>query len=81
VTVIGGTDDRPGWVDVRPDTDGNMVVEHADSTIAISLELLLAGESAGLTLDGNVIVFGGVARYRPVKWDLDMQALICWRVT
>ena len=74
------TDDRPGWVDVRPDTDGNAAIARADPVIAVSLELLLAGESAGLTLNGNVLVFGGAVRYRPAKWDLDAQALICWRV-
>lgn len=74
------TDERPGWVDMRYDNDGNAIVERADLIIAVSLDLLLAGESAGLTLDGNVLVFSGAVRYRPVKWDLDMQALVCWRV-
>lgn len=50
--------------------------------LAISLDLLINGalelpEPHGPERD--VLVVDG-QRYRPVRWDIEAQALICWRV-
>lgn len=53
-----------------------------DGNIAFKLDLLVNGEITLPDPNGpadDVFEFDG-QRFRPVKWDLDRQALICWRV-
>lgn len=53
-----------------------------DCSVAFKLDALVNG---GVTLadpygpGDDVFEFGG-QRFRPVKWDLDNQTLVCWRV-
>jgi hypothetical protein len=53
-----------------------------DGNIAFKLDLLINGEVALPDPHGpgdDVFEVAG-QRFRPVRWDLDNQALICWRV-
>jgi hypothetical protein len=61
-------------------TDGVPIITRADPANANGLDLLINGAPDAIRLDGDTILLAGSVRYRPVKWDLDMEALICWRV-
>lgn len=53
-----------------------------DGDLAITLDLLVNGEIELPDPYGpgsDVFMLEG-RRYRPVRWDLEAQALICWRV-
>jgi hypothetical protein len=65
---------------VTEDVDGVPVIVRADPVIAINLDLLVSGTLDAVRSDGDVIVFGDNVRYLPLRWDLELQALICRRV-
>lgn len=67
---------------VRDRTDLIRMPPSYDGDLAITLDLLVNGPIELPDPHGpqwDVFVLDG-QRYRPVRWDLEAKALICWRV-
>lgn len=60
-----------------PDELERLGYPYLDTDIAVTLDLLVNGR---LTMEASDVFVLGGKRYRPVRWDLSLQALICWEV-
>lgn len=59
---------------------GEVVIDRADPTIGIAVEIL-AEQSAYIHTDPNGhLVFCGRFTYRPIRFDLDGRVVVCERV-
>lgn len=70
-----------GDLEVRLVDDG-VIIERADPTIGIAVELLLADvDLRYIHTDSNGhLVFCGEVAYRPTRFDLDGRVVVCERV-
>lgn len=67
---------------IRDRTDLVRMPRNYDGDLAVMLDLLVNGEIElpdPYGAEADVFVLAG-QRYRPVRWDLEAKALICWRV-